>query len=190
MKNILLAITLGLTLGACDGSSSNVETPANCTELFGATFCDSLVGEDGHDGAQGQDGVDGKDGIAGTNGVDGKSCTVTEVENGVEIACEDGSSSIVLNGQDGTDGEDGENGTDGSDGQDGESFFYGTIDPCGPQTANGLDEVLLEFNDSSIYAVYASGGRIHLTKLTPGTYVTTDGTNCVFTIDENGDYVE
>lgn len=36
-----------------------------------------------------------------------------------------------------------------------------------------------------LYAVYAKGQNIHFTRLTPGNYVTTDGRNCQFTVNQD-----
>lgn len=86
-----------------------------------------------------------------------------------------------LPGIDGVDGKDGLDGKDGQDGQDGLNALVEIIDPCGTET--NYDEVLFRFSDGNLYAVYSDGKKkIHLVKLVPGTYKTTDGTNCIFTI--------
>lgn len=53
------------------------------------------------------------------------------------------------------------------------------VDPCG--AASGFNEVLLETSQGEVLAYFESGSRRFLTKLLPGNYVTTDGTNCHFT---------
>lgn len=58
------------------------------------------------------------------------------------------------------------------------------IDPCGSQGA--YDEVLLRLGNGQIMAHYASGTNQFLTLLSAGNYVTTDGTNCHFTISASG----
>jgi hypothetical protein len=54
-------------------------------------------------------------------------------------------------------------------------------DPCGHQAA--YDEVLLVMGNGQILAHFASGANQFLTLIGPGSYVTTDGTGCYFTID-------
>jgi len=100
-------------------------------------------------------------------------------------------------GEDGIDGNDGQDGEDGSDGQDGEQ---GPIGPQGPQGIPGLNgttfeivplcpslsgsypEVLFRIN-GSLYAILDGGPHSdRLAYLPNGTYQTTDGRSCVFTV--------
>lgn len=120
---------------------------------------------------------------AGPKGDDGGSCSVTVTDAGALIQCEDGTTALVTNGSNGSDGLDGQDGVDGADGAPGLNALVEVIDPCGQESS--YDEVLFRFSDGNLYAVYASGNKIHLTELVPGTYITTDGTDCTFTVTED-----
>ncbi len=109
-------------------------------------------------GPTGQDGSPGKDGI---NGVDGK------------------------DGRDGTNGQDGANGKDGISPVLPSSSVVAVIDPCGDSPGR-VDEVILRLADNSLLSLFAdssSGTNPRLGILTPGTYQTTDGSGCRFTVD-------
>lgn len=53
----------------------------------------------------------------------------------------------------------------------------------------GYDEILLRLSDNTILAYFEIGSKRFLTRLIPGTYITTDGTNCLFTITDNYEVV-
>jgi hypothetical protein len=120
--------------------------------------------------------IPGPQGPAGAGGADGSSCSVNQLDNGAVILCEDGSSSYILNGQ---------------DGEDGASSLVEIIDPCGTETT--FDEVLLvyEIDGSPVFIAYfENGSKRYLTTLDEGiNYRTTDGTKCDFTI-QNGELIE
>jgi len=62
------------------------------------------------------------DGQNGTDGQNGSSCSVSDNGNGTAtISCQDGTSYIVHNGEDGSDGINGADGINGQDGQNGSS---------------------------------------------------------------------
>jgi hypothetical protein len=93
---------------------------------------------------------------------------------------------VLLNGVDGLDGADGQDGSNGQDGQDAPPTPYtvvGLVDPCGDQ--NGFDEVLLRLGNGQLMAHYSAGNQQFLSILGPGNYVTTDGTSCSFTINND-----
>lgn len=84
-------------------------------------------------------------------------------------------------------GEVGPAGADGSDGQDAPPTPYTVsdiIDPCGD--GPGYDEVLLVLANGTLLAHYADGVKQFLSVIGPGTYTTTDGTGCVFTVSPSG----
>lgn len=58
------------------------------------------------------------------------------------------------------------------------------VDPCGPQAENGADDLVLIFNDGTIY--YWPFG-LDAYEILPGQYVTQDGTNCVFQVNAEGE---
>lgn len=59
------------------------------------------------------------------------------------------------------------------------------IDPCGDNPSK-IDEVGFKMADGSIYFYFIDNGGGRLSKLPQGYYRTTDGTNCNFAIDAQG----
>lgn len=58
-------------------------------------------------------------------------------------------------------------------------------DPCG-QKPGAFNEVLLKTRTGKYLCYFESGGNRFLHKLEPGSYRTTDGTKCYFTLNVNG----
>lgn len=54
------------------------------------------------------------------------------------------------------------------------------IDPCGPE--GSFDEIVLKTASGKFVAFFQSGNKRFLSQLPNGNYVTTDGTNCNFSI--------
>jgi hypothetical protein len=126
----------------------------------GANGVDGIAGKDGKDGTAGATGADGKDGVDGRDGIDGE------------------------DGKDGIDGKDGTDGTDGKDGKDGKDAEIQIVDPCG-DAPGIIDEVLLILPDGSVLASFSEtveGRNTRFAVIPPGTYMTTDGSKCVFTL--------
>lgn len=97
-------------------------------------------------------------------------------------------------GPNGNDGKDGANGSDGSPGQPGSPGAPGVVGsivtpvlPC-PGIVGPYAEVLFCV-DERLYAVYDGGtpGQVHYTEVVPGSYVTTDGRSCHFTVTSGCD---
>lgn len=149
-----------------------------------------LSGERGKRGEQGEvgpSGPRGEEGLPGTSAVDGASCSVSTVLNGSLIECEDGTSSLVLNGVDGQNGNDGINGEDGQDLEPGVYDVVEIISLCGPQS--GFSEVILRLANGDLLAHYSQGSKQFLTLLSPGSFVSTDGFACSFTVTEEMEVV-
>jgi len=127
-----------------------------------------LNGNNGIGGIDGQDGQDGQDGKDGKDGQNGTSCTVSRTANGALIACTDGTFAVVL------------------DGMNTGIPVNSVIDPCGPQSA--YDEVLLRMDNHQViaYLIGPGSAQARLAVLPPGNYVTSDGTNCYFTVHADG----
>lgn len=157
------------------------------------------AGDPGHDGSDGSPGAEGPQGPAGPigptgspglqgpAGADGSSCSVQQLSNGARISCTDGTEVVILNGEVGATGPQGPAGVPGTPGSSAPPTAYSVvsvIDPCGKQAT--FDEVLLKLYNGQILAHYASGSNQFLTFITPGNYVTTDGTHCYFTLNSNG----
>lgn len=133
--------------------------------------------------SSGTNGSNGTNGTNGSNGANGGSCSVYQASNGARISCPDGTEVVVLNGVDGTDGQDGSDGSDGSPGAPAPATPYTVveiIDPCGAQ--GSFDEVILRLANGDLLAHYSHGSKQHLVLIGPGSYETTDGTKCRFTV--------
>jgi len=167
------------------GDRCNGETDTKLTSDSGNKPSDTI--EVGPAGPQGNKGDQGD---KGDTGAQGSSCSVRSIPGGSEIYCTDGTSSIVSNGSNGQDGQDGADGTDGQDGQDapqGPLDIAEVIDPCG-DAPGVVDEVLLKLGNGSILVLFASnanGNNPRLALLGPGNYITSDTSDCRFTIDSN-----
>lgn len=79
-------------------------------------------------------------------------------------------------------------GPKGDSGSPGVSTILEVIDPCGKEAA--FDEVLIRTSNGQVFAYFESGGNRFLTALSPGDYVTTDGTGCYFRLNADGTVVE
>ena len=82
-------------------------------------------------------------------------------------------------------GKDGQSikGDRGDAGPAGQAAVLEVIDPCGPQSAH--DEVLLRLANGQLLASFsdaASGQNTRFSVIGPGSYITTDGTACRFTV--------
>ena len=120
--------------------------------------------EESTDGRNGADGKNGAPGEAGQDGING------------------------VAGQDGQDGVDGINGLDGEPAPINPYDIASIIDPCGDAPSK-VDEVLLRMYNGQVVASFSdsvSGYNTRFSVLVPGSYVTTDGTNCVFTLSNDG----
>lgn len=156
---------------SCSVSEDATDVTIACTDGSKVTYAKPIRGPIGPQGPTGP---------AGERGEPGTSCSVTQTVNGAIISCTDGTSVVVLNGSNGT------NGTNGQDGVSPPASAYSVtqiVDVCGKQAA--FDEVLLRLANGQLLAHYASGANQFLTVLTPGNYVTTDGTHCYFTVDND-----
>lgn len=62
------------------------------------------------------------------------------------------------------------------------------MDPCG-DTPGKVDEVLLRLSDGTVLVSFsdnAAGNNTRFALIAPGTYSTTDGTGCTFTLGSDG----
>lgn len=134
----------------------------------GSTGSQGSTGPIGPTGPSGPAGPTGNTGPAGPQGPKGDSCTIQAVVNGALISCQDGTNVVILNGE------------DGDDAPPTPYTVVSLVDPCGPQ--GSYDEVLMRLGNGQLMAHYANGSQQFLTIVGPGSYVTTDGTSCFFTI--------
>jgi len=87
-------------------------------------------------------------------------------------------------------GKDGQSiqGERGEAGEDGTDAVLEVIDPCG-DAPGVVDEILLRLADGRVlcsFSANASGQNTRLAILPAGSYVTTDGSSCHFTVTVNG----
>lgn len=155
-------------------------------------------GEQGSSGSNGQTGTQGASGTNGTNGTNGFNSLVSIVAS---TACTNGGTTVlvgldtnrnnsldVLEVSASADVCNGTNGTNGTNAPPTPFSPVGLINPC--SDAPGLwDEVFIKLSNGTVLASFSdniSGYNTRFTVLVAGTYSTTDGDNCVFTIDNTG----
>jgi hypothetical protein len=142
-------------------------------------------------------------GIAGTPGKDGVN-GLTTLASSVYFApsCSAGGVTFLfgldlnrdgeLQGEEVTSSAEVCNGLAGQDGEDAApTAFTPTelVDPCG-DAPEVYDEVLIRLSNGSLIASFsdsANGKNTRFALLEPGTYVTTDGSDCVFTVGPDGE---
>lgn len=134
------------------------------TCLLALSACCMPKGEKGDQGAVGIPGGEGPQGDQGIQGIAG------------------------LNGTNGTNGTNGSNGTNGANAPINPYDIAGLINPCGD--APGIyDEVFIKLNNGTVIASFSANNAGDLTRFVvvpAGSYITTDGDNCVFTINSSG----
>lgn len=178
---VILSTVSMLSIG-CHNYSSNVGEVLGCT-LAGNGCDDGRTGATGLTGAAGLNGTNGMNGSNGLDGADGSSCSVSSIvptplvapNGGARITCTDGTDALLLNGSPGA---------DGSDAPPTPYSVVQVVKPC-PTIGGSFPEVLLIMQDRSILASAsenANGKNTRLSLLTPGTYSTTDGRSCTFTV--------
>ena len=146
---------------------------------------ESIVGPSGPQGAVGATGesIVGPQGETGAAGKDGESITGPKGDKG-----NPGETVVGPQGPQGPAGADGKSikgdkGDPGSDGKD--APVLKPIDPCGDDP-KVIDEVLFEYN-GMVFAAFsddANGKNTRLSVLPDNTYMTTDGSKCIFTIKD------
>lgn len=168
-KGMLLVGAL-LILSGCHNYSANVGEVLGCT--LAGNGCDSR-------------GADGVNGVDGADGADGSSCSVSTVSagpvapnGGAQVLCENGTSALILNGA---------NGADGASAPATPYMIAKIVTPC-PSVPGSNKEVLLVLQNRSILASVSeqsNGKNTRLALLGYGTYSTTDGRSCSFTISSS-----
>jgi hypothetical protein len=174
MKMILLIFSTAFVLAGCDNTARFLDCIDGCSLQQGDAGPKGDTGPQGPQGEVGPQGPQGLPGADGSAGAPGLSCTVSTIVNGSYISCEDGTHATVLNGTNGTDGVDGEDGT-----------VVEEVQLCPNVSGGDFQEYLLKIG-GDYFGVYSHGSKIGLSKLWAGSWVTTDGRNCQFTIHSNG----
>jgi len=149
----------------------------------------------GKDGKDGRDGANGHSAIYTTTSASSSQCsnggtvilTAVDLDDNQVLDLTDGNiqSVVVCNG---LNGQDGSNGTDGQNAPPTPFTPVGLLDPCGTNP-NLHNEVFLKLADGTVLASFSdnvNGYNTRFSILTAGTYQTTDGDGCVFTIDASG----
>lgn len=195
----LIFLTLTLLLTSCGGGPDEIVK----------------LGPVGPSGAKGDKGDPGESvvGPSGQNGSNGHNSLVTAVRSASidPLICATHSGVVVKAGLDSNDNNvlDSSEQTsltfvcDGLTGPMGPQGLPGTpavippmsivaiIDPCGDKPGI-IDEVLLKMQNGTIIASFSDDWTGHNTRfavLTSGTYQTTDGSNCVFTVDASNNVI-
>jgi hypothetical protein len=119
------------------------------------------------------------------SGKDAPPCTTYTTSVGAIIQCPDGTQTLIPNGAQGaagTSGSDGARGADGASGSNGTVIV--AVDLCPGITSTQYRETLLRI-DGKLYGVYYDAGaqRTFLSEIGPGSWVTTDGRSCYFTVN-------
>lgn len=178
----------------------------NLVILVFLASCGNHSGSDGKAGLPGSNGLDGLSLVVDVqvfSNSAGVTCNRTDIfqdtnrdsiyspgdtyQNGF-LVCDGAVGANGAAGRDGLNGSTGENGLDGLNGAPGldANMTYQVveiIDPCGQQHPHGFDEVILKLGNGKYLASFsdnANGLNTRFGILPPGSYVTTDGTNCHF----------
>jgi hypothetical protein len=182
----LLSVTRSASLPDCSGGpgitvQSFTDADGSGTISPGDPLVSLAVVCDGATGATGDTGATGPQGPAGT------SCSVQSVDPDPAVAPNGGAlitcgttSTLLLNGAPGAPGPQGEPGTPAPPTA---YSVVAVIDPCGP--SGGFDEVFLRFANGSVVASFSdnsAGQNTRLSILVDGSFATSDGTNCAFTV--------
>lgn len=156
----------------------------------GAAGHDGSNGVDGHDGSDGSDGHDGEDGSDGDDGYDSLIATTAA------SICGSAGGTTFLVGLD----TNRDHALEGSEVTSSASVCNGasaapspfTIvaikDPCG-DAAGVYDEVMLQLQNGTIIASFSensSGKNTRFATIPAGSYVTTDGSLCYFSVNASG----
>lgn len=172
---LTFSVAVLFILAGCGAVGADITSSYKC--MAEGRHCDTptpeagpqgISGLPGPQGVPGQDGVDGKNGVDGRDGIDGEQ------------------------GEQGQAGPQGGRGEDGQDAQQSEYDIVSIVSLCPNNSSvhsNGKgnvkgNEILLRLADGSLLAVFSSGGKVFMASIGPGSYVTTDGRSCKFTVDE------
>lgn len=170
------------------------------------------TGKAGKDGTQGQQGIQGEQGIQGSSGNDGEDGSpgqnslvkLTRSSSIDSLICESEAGVIIESGLDidsssvldpaevqaiavVCDGNEGPIGLTGPQGPTSPMSVASIVDPCGDDSGI-YDEVILRLANGQLLASFsdnANGKNTRFSLLTPGSYVTTDGSNCNFSVDND-----
>jgi hypothetical protein len=174
----------------CVTTSTNVGVYLRCPgqeQVFIPNGTPGQEGIQGPSGPQGQIGTPGKDGLESKPGKDGKDGQdgATGAVGPIGPEGQKGDTGTQgVQGIKGDTGAAGPQGLPGEAGKAGQNAVVEVYDPCGDSP--GFDEVILKLADGTLMSYFESGSNRFLTILRPGTYRTTDGSNCIFTIRSDG----
>jgi hypothetical protein len=155
------------------GSTDNmIDCVDSCSDETEEKEAEPEQGPSGERGPRGRDGNDGPPGIAGPpgpmgpkgdQGEPGISCAVHQTSEETVFECADNTYAVIPFEDE-----------------------VETIELCPTVTGGSFKEYLVKI-DGQLFGVYASGQRIGVAKLWQGTWSTTDGRNCTFTVTTEGE---
>lgn len=195
MKYLLIAVILTTFIG-CGKKVEYVVVKGEKGDVGsqGNPGTDGGTGPQGNTGATGATGADGSNGhnsliysVSSTGCINGGITVLSGVDVNDNFVLDIGevtASADVCNGADGQDGE------DGADAPPTGFTPVALLNPCG-DNPSVFDEVFLKLSNGTVLASFsdsASGLNTRFSVLVPGTYSTTDGDGCVFTIDGSGSF--
>jgi hypothetical protein len=179
-----------MILLAQDTNRNGVLDLSGDSGLQSADACNGATGETGQKGDKGDTGEKGEVGETGQTGSQGDKGDTGETGSQGETGSKGDKGDTGEKGDKGDTGAAGQDGADGANGQDAPVSLFSTvtvIDPCGDKSGV-YDEVLLKLADGSILASFsddANGKNTRFSLLVPGSYMTTDGSKCYFTVNSN-----
>lgn len=193
-------------------SSTGIPGPAGPQGASGSSGTNGAQGSSGTEGAVGTAGSDGysivsreeiilvDDVICPTGGIRLRLARDLNRNGILDNSDDQQEIASICNGNKGAQGQQGVAGTAGQSGRDGANGTNGTdapptpftpvavIDPCGDKP--GLyDEVFFRLANGMLVASFSdnpTGNNTRFSVLTAGSYVTTDGSKCYFSVDASG----
>lgn len=171
----------------------------------------TIQGPKGDQGLTGNDGSNGLDGANGASGSNGHNSLLRSMPSAP--SCPNGGVTFLMgldldddgdlsgtevqqttyacNGTNGTNGSNGLNGTNGTNAPPTPFTPVALVDPCGDAPGT-YDEVFIRLFNGTLVASFsenANGKNTRFSVLTAGSYMTTDGDNCTFTVDANNNII-
>ena len=171
--------TSGTSGTAGTSGTSGVDGTSGTSGVDGTSGTSGTAGTSGTSGVDGTSGTSGVDGTSGTSGIDGTSGTSGVSGTSGTSGIDGTSGTSGVSGTSGTSGIDGTSGTSGTAGTSGTSGVDGTSGTSGTAGTSGTSGVDGTSGTSGVDGTSGTAGTSGvegLTKVQPGTNITTGGT--------------